>query len=259
MTASVTVVVPYRPDRGQRDRVWTYVQHWWRTHHPDWSLVRGFHGTSWESLQGLPEPADAPDPGPWVKAWAVASAVQGIAPTDLLVIADADLICYGLDRAVQAVDAGIAPWAVPHRRVQRLTEQATQVVLDGGDLPAPPSAQLRSTHRPRAMDPTLEITESHNGTVGGGLVVLPWELYQVCPLDPRFQGWGQEDASWGLALTTLAGHPWRGTADAWHLWHPPAQRLRRAVGSVESLALLRRYRAANTPDKVKSLLAEIVR
>lgn len=79
-TPTVSVVVPYRPDRGFRDAAWAYVRRWWATTHPDWRVVTG----------------DAPHGGPWVKALAVADALPR-ATGDLLVIADADVVCDGVD------------------------------------------------------------------------------------------------------------------------------------------------------------------
>ena len=69
---------------------------------------------------------------------------------------------------------------------------------------------------------------------------------------------GQEDESWALALTTVAGQPYLGEADLVHLWHPPQQRLSRRKGSHENWALMRRYAAARRdPEQMRSILKEI--
>lgn len=148
---------------------------------------------------------------------------------EIVVVADADVWTDGLSAAVTAVKDG-APWAMPHTEVHRLSK-------DGRGL---------------AQEP-------YRGALGGGIVVAPRQTLLDIPLDPRFVGWGQEDHSWGLALTTLAGIPWRGEATLTHFWHPPQERITRKYGSVESKALYLRYvTAARTdPRAMRDLIEEI--
>ncbi|RKR92781.1 hypothetical protein BDK92_7261 [Micromonospora pisi] len=221
---TVTVLVPWRPDGGHRDRAWAWVRRWWAATHPDWQVVAGTNVG-----------------GPWVKANAVGYALTR-ADGDMLVIADADVICHGVDLAVDAVERG-APWAVPHGNVHRLTELATTAVFSG----VKPASVAGAT----TQDP-------YRGLDGGGITVLPRIVYEQVPLDPRFQGWGGEDESWALALTSLAGPSWRGTAPLYHLWHPPQERLNRHVGSAPSRALQVRYQyaAKHGPAAVRALLDE---
>lgn len=179
--------------------------------------------------------------GPWCKAAALEAAVAE-STADILVIADADVWCDGTPVAVDAVRGG-APWAVPHTRVRRLTRPSTRWMLAG--------------HEP---DPGYDVEERpYRGIMGGGLTVLPREIYQQVPLDRRFTGWGQEDISWGIALGTLAGSRWRGTSDLVHLWHPPQERLSRRVGSEEGLALHRRYQLAQDDPAAMTALIEEAR
>lgn len=221
---TVSVLVPWRPDGGHRDQAWAWVRRWWAALRPDWQIVTGTCRD-----------------GPWVKATAVADALSE-AGGDILVIADADVICHGVDLAVEAVERG-APWAVPHGKVYRLTELATAAVLDGNR----PGSVAGSTTQPPYL-----------GLCGGGIAALPRAVYEQVPLDPRFVGWGGEDESWALALNTLAGKPWRGTAPLYHLWHEPQERLNRHVGSASSRALQVRYQYASQdgPDAMRALLHE---
>lgn len=230
---SVCVVVPYRGDNGgRRDKAWDYVQDWWERTHPSWHVVSGHL---------LPQER-------WVKAHAVADGLLD-AKGDILVIADADCIAPGVGNAVDAVIHGTARWAIPHYRVHRLTPEATSAVLAGGPLPPDPG--------PRGRLPRETVHESYRGMVGGGMVVLERRLYDRAPLDKRFVFWGQEDAAFGICLSTMGGKPYRGLAPLWHLWHPPQPRLSRAIGSNESLALYQRYRRANgSPELVSALIAE---
>jgi len=241
------VVVPWRGGDPAREKAWAWLQPWWGQH--------------------LPVVVGTPPEGPWCKAAAVADA---LARTDaeVLVVADADVWVPGIDRTVDMVASGGVAWAMPHKRVYRLTEAGTDVLLATGRPPSPVRVD-----RPRGSAPTPPgqlIVESHHGEIGGGCVVLPADLYRQVPLDPRFVGWGQEDTSWGRALTVIAGPPWREPEPLWHLWHPPPRRAGkgeqpdpaqytrrdRAVGTPAGLALYRRYRDATTPEAMRALLAE---
>lgn len=228
MTA-VSVLVPYRSDGAARDRAWAYARAWWTGAHPQWDLV-----------------VAAPPDDVWRKGAAVAAALDRAAG-DVVVVADADVICPGVHHAVHAVTAG-APWAMPHRGVYRLTEHATAAVYAGAPLPdvGAPRAALSQHCR-----------EVYVGVAGGGVAVLPRTTLAAVPMDPRFAGWGQEDLAWGHALAVMAGPAWRGTAPLYHLWHPPAPRRSRSVGSAQGLALWHRYRAACTQAAMRELLTEI--
>lgn len=206
----VAVLVPYRGDQGgPRDAAWSYVRRRWLVDHPEWTLVVG---------------ACLSDG--WIKGEAVASAA---ARTDagLVVVADADVWCDGVPAAVEAVRNG-APWAVPHARVYRVTAAGTEAVLGGAAL---------TTEAPTYRRPYI-------GFAGGGIVALPAATLAAVPMDRRLIGWGQDDECWALALTTLVGRPWRGTAPLWHLWHPPAPRWSGHFGTKAGRALWMRYNAA---------------
>lgn len=179
--------------------------------------------------------------GEWSKARAVARALEH-ANGDVLAIVDADV--WITDPTwVDACEAALVGWgwAVPHTWLYRWTPIATQKIYQG-DTPASDEVT-----RPR-----------YRGWLGGGTVVLPRALYDAVPLDPRFAGWGQEDESWALALTTMCGKPWRGDADMWHLYHPPAPRQNIRWGSHESIELYRRYKqASGDPNAMRELLEEV--
>lgn len=176
--------------------------------------------------------------GPWCKAAAVMPAVSNCS-ADVVVVADADVWTAGITAAVAAVGAG-EPWAVPHHDVRRLTEDATTAVLAG----AAPQEQ-----------PLVE--RAYRGMEGGGIVVATKLVLESIPLDPRFIGWGQEDAAWGIALHHTAGPAWRGTDPLYHLFHPPQPRLSRRYGSDASANLWRRYvRARSSPAAMQSLIEE---
>ena len=181
-------------------------------------------------------------PGPWVKANAVNPAVEA-SNAEIVAVCDADVYTPGLLEAVAAVISG-AGWAVPHTKVHRLTQAATGAVLAG----EPPSAMMLTVERP------------YDGVIGGGCVVIPRKTALKVPLDPRFQGWGGEDHSWGYALQTLIGTPWRSELPLFHLWHPTQPRTNRKLGSRETERLRRQYRDAQIfEDDMRTLVESIPR
>lgn len=199
----IDVVVPYRPGCKYREWAWAWVKARYAQRHADWNIIE----------------AAAPD-GPWVKALAVMPAVHS-STADVLVIADADVWCDELQAAVDAVQNG-RPWAIPHFNVHRLTQRATAARYAG--------------------QPATDTEEPpYRGFEGGGITIVRRDAALAVPMDPRFVGWGGEDASWGFALAHFYGRPWRGTADLTHFWHPPQQRMTRKHGSMASKRLFRRY------------------
>ena len=219
----VSVLVPRRPDGGPRDRAWQWLRPRWES--LGWQVVEGSHNE-----------------GEWCKASAVTDALTH-ASGDILVAADADVWCPDVPAAVQAVLAG-ASWAVPHTLVHRLTSGATDV-LYGTEVFGGPLVEQRVEQRP------------YPGMPGGGCVVLTRDVYGSCPLDPRFQGWGQEDQSWGIALTSLYGPPVRMPGPCWHLWHPPQERVSRSTGSMAGRRLMLEYATAAREGRMAAYLAEV--
>jgi hypothetical protein len=176
---------------------------------------------------------------PWCKGAAVWPVVAA-SSADIVVIHDADVVCDGLDDAIKQVQNGV-PWAMPHTEVHRLTEAGTRAFMDGQPY------RNQYVERP------------YLGVVGGGIVVLPRDLYLRVPIDPRFVGWGSEDVAWAYALWLLYRQPWRGRHKLIHFWHPPQPRLTREWGSPEGKALQLRYRAARSkPDVMHALIAEAI-
>lgn len=176
---------------------------------------------------------------PWRKARAVASQLERT-DAGIVIVADADVWCTGIHRAVQRVAQGYR-WAIPHRLVHRLDRASTRRLLTA----ALPHFSLER--------------EPYEGVRGGGIVVLDRRLALDVPIDDRFEGWGGEDHSWGYALTTLGGEPWRGDADLWHLWHPHQvpDRVAPHIGSMPNEYLRRRYfEAQNDQAATRRLLDE---
>lgn len=220
------VITPWRPGCPHREAAWRWVRDRYET--AGYEVIEA----TWDGPR-------------WCKARAVAAGLERTT-ADRLILADADCWVDGIDETVAALDSH--QWAIPHRKVHRLTEAATRDLLDGH----PPDLA-------RLTDPP------YYGTHGGGIVAIRRDTYLSCPLDPRFLDWGGEDHSWGMALHRVAGKPWIGTADLWHLWHPPqpeappvrGPRARQTIPDPSNRALDARYRQArSSPARMRALLDE---
>jgi hypothetical protein len=231
MTAAV--LFPWRPGDPYRDNAAWWVMRQWFRHHQDIPTLDTGH------LQ---------KDGPWRKAVHVWHLTQA-STADILVVSDVD--CWvppsAIRDAITAVTSGHAGWAVPHGDVHRLGPPATRALLTLDDA--------------TGMQPLWEVDLAeppYPGHPGGGILVIRRDLALDIPPDPRFEGWGQEDDSWALALRTLAGPAWRGKAPLIHLWHPAPVRKNRNTGTRPGLNLYRRYQAAagGTPGPMRTLTTE---
>jgi hypothetical protein len=219
----VLVLIPYQSGCPHREAALGWVLWAYHSEFPEWEVVV----------------SRLEDGVPWNKAKALMAAEDALDRHQKVLVADADVWCHNLKPAKAAL--ADHEWAVPHKGVFRLSPEATDQVLGGAE----PDEDMTLDQR------------AYPGTVGGGMVLTYTETFRRVPLDPRFDGWGQEDESWGLALYMLAGHPWRGKAPLYHLWHPPQERMTRRVGSVASRQLQRRYNRATTPEDIQALLDEV--
>lgn len=219
----------------------------WADTAPERQAALGWVARQWADIGhvGLVLGLGLTESGEWCKALGVEHAITD-RPGDILVITDADVWCDATGEAIQRVRDG-APWAMPHIKVYRLNPESTTDVLAGRQ----PHERMPLAHQ---VEPTIP-GYPHPGTLGGGIVVVRRDVYEACPLDPRFVGWGQEDESWGMALRCLYGPPVRLKAPLWHLWHPPADPQRQ--GNPNGHILYKRYsKAKRRPDEMRALIDE---
>jgi hypothetical protein len=157
----------------------------------------------------------------------------------IIVVHDADSWDDGLEDAIARVKRK-NPWASSHTKVHRLTEESSKAFMAGDEV-----------------DLSDCIEKPYKGTLAGGVCVFKRETLEACPPDPRFRGWGGEDAAWGMALKTLFGGPVRELSPLVHLWHPEPVRLSRSVGNLENDALLKEWtQAARNKDRINALIKE---
>lgn len=219
---SVEVILPWRDGDEHRRRAREWVTSRYLADLPTYRLNFA------ETPPGQASGGIEHYPGPWIKARATMPAIRA-SSADVVVVADADVWTDDLEPAAVAVADGRATWAIPHRGVHRLSEAGTAALFEG------------AAWRDQALD-----ERAYLGIEGGGIVVAGRETLLSVPLDPRFEGWGQEDEAWGFALRCMYGPPWRGKGALVHLYHPPPPRLTRARGSIEGWQLRKRYAKART-------------
>lgn len=197
-----TVIVPWRSGCDDRERAY------------EWVRSRLFACGA--------EVVEATDDGePFSKATAVMRALREVTD-EHVIIHDADVWCDGTFRAAQELSR--FEWAIPHQQVNRLSADGTVRLIAGEPVR------------------TDDAVERHRGVIGGGIVCVRRDALSRVPFDPRFRGWGGEDVSWGQAMRSLVGQPWRQADVLWHLWHPPAPRRTRALPwAQESHDLMMRY------------------
>lgn len=128
---------------------------------------------------------------------------------DLMIFADADLI-VPFNRLLHGCSLVYEEpsYVVPFSEVHYLNDQATEVVMDGGDFQA-----------------NYPNTTYWKNKSTGGLNILTPEAYEKSGgFDPRFIDWGFEDAAFDAQMQTLVGPCKWVTGPAYHLYHHSARK-----------------------------------
>lgn len=186
----ISVLVPYAPDGGQRERSWRWLERRWGTVDVELVLQTG-DGTA----------------GAFEQSRAINRAAERAAG-DTFVIVDADvaLEAQWVWEAANLVESGEAKWILP-QRYRQLTAVATDQILN--------------LHPAAPIPPELPTEWLGDGVSWTGGVVLRREAFDVVGgYEERFGGWGGNDVSLGAALDTLWGPLTRLEGEATHLWHP---------------------------------------
>lgn len=236
----VRVVIPYRPSTPERRAAYKLVHAYWS-----------------EVIAGHPVVADDPNPGPFNRGRALAAGVDAVlvealvaagrnsVARQVLVLADADIIpdTTAIYDAIGALTAQPDRWAyaVPFSSVQYLGPDSTSAIAAGAPVWNEPVERTW----PRLSTGGITIVTSDHYIAAGGF-------------DPRFAGWGYEDAAWDIAARTLTGLPVRWIdRPCRHLWHPEPPDANDDARVARSLDLVRRYEAADgNRNAVVDLIAE---
>ena len=242
--------------------VWQWLEKYWRYHLPGIEIVVGRDFRS--ENEGLV----------YSKTSAVNEAFSRCTG-DIIVIADADcyidthVISHCARRLRAARKAKVRTWFVPYRHIYRLTEAATALLLKSN-----PKKPLVFPSPPPPDDVESTQGSAHGHRFGAMITVMPREAFVLVKgMDPRFRGWGGEDASFVRLLDTLWGKHTNTPNDVLHCWHPKnlepgtytdptgeKWEIREWNGQTTRRAndwLSKRYMAAtNDPVKMRALIEE---
>lgn len=247
----ISLLVPFRgngPDGEYRARAWKWLSQFWKAQLPMAEIVMGY------------------DEG-WVfsKSRAINRAAEQ-ACGEVFVILDADayidpkVIVDCAKNISAALAKGKHLWYVPYRRLYRLTEEFTGEIIDSD-----PSHEYSFTSpiKPEWIEPGTSVSVNNGYKFGAMVQIMPAEAFFACGgMDPRFQGWGGEDAAFMRAVDTMYATHEITNNDVCHLWHPrPGKdwRTRRWVGQLvqQNARLAQRYGLATGERAfMTSLVAE---
>jgi predicted glycosyltransferase involved in capsule biosynthesis len=220
----ISALIPYKPDHGRRDLIWSLVRRRYEQLMPQVELCLG-----------------SDDHELFCRAKAINAAARR-ATGDILMLVDIDLVFETelLDRVLATIHS--EPWVIPFTNAYRLTRQATDRWLENG-LPETITFDRREIESDQVFNGAYlnVMTRSCFETVGG--------------LDERFIGYGFEDMALAFSLDTLCGTHYRTVGNIYHLWHPWAEILHPHYQ--DNLALYRRYtEAAGDAAQMRTLIKE---
>jgi len=232
--ASFSILVAFRDPDGTRGRLWDFVRARLEREFPEAEIIVGTD--------------DGDDP--FHKTRAINRAAEE-ASGSILGIFDADTVvdAKAVGQAIEYASEHPERWCRPWTTKLRLSEAATLEVLALGEAWDGMIDRKRfremEGHTSFQHSPPLVLHRSAFDKVGG--------------MDERFQGWGQEDLAFSLALRRLVGlqKTWAGIAV--HLWHPRIGRAGRDLWKGQdseeaNLALVAQYRKARSPSAMRALL-----
>lgn len=190
MFQDVSVLMPYKPDDGPRDRAFHYVRRFYERMLPGAQLCIG---------EDLDEP--------FSRSKAINRAASQ-AKGRVFVIADNDLV-YNPELLLQSMQLlSTDRWVIPFARINRLSKAVShRLVLEGrGSWPLP-------------VQPDTKTAEA-SYFVGGMNVLLRQSFENVGGYDERFIGWGGEDEAFAYSVDTMVGKHIRLQGELFHFWHP---------------------------------------
>ena len=191
MNEKISLLVPFRDNSPNQSRlkVWSWLLQFWKNELPDAEIVMGDD-----------------DGKPFSKTCAVNDAFKK-STGDIIVILDADcyinpaVIIYCANEIRKARLKNEALWFLPYRNLYRLTDEATQKLLDSN-----PTNAFQLTNTPDKNDIENSNNHSYGHWFGALIQIMPREAFQfVGGMDPSFRGWGGEDVSFVRVLNTLYG------------------------------------------------------
>lgn len=225
----LSVLVPYRPDGGHRDRIWRWLSERWATLHPDVEVIT-------DSDDGGATPGQFNHPLAINRA---AARARG----DVFLIADCDTAANAgwVRTALDLVERGKAPWVLPTLYIQTTEHSAAKLLAEPADVRIPAG---------------IEAQWVGENVSWAGLVMVPRAAFEkIGGYDERFAYWGPDDAAFGITMDTLHGTHRRLSGAAFHIWHPqPITDTFHHGHFDEQRELVERYQAAaGDPDAIRTV------
>ncbi|WP_209125693.1 galactosyltransferase-related protein [Alkalihalobacillus sp. BA299] len=194
MLNNVSVLIPFKPDKGIRFHTFKWVLKFYENVLPEIEVCIG------ENHDKL-----------FNKSKAINTAAKK-ATKDVFVIADTDIV-YNPQIIIQSINLlNNHAWVIPYSKCLDLTEASTtQLLKMEPRWPLPIKVEYNDR---------LKRNSTYKSV--GGLIVLWRKSFNIVGgFDERFKGWGKEDDAFKNAMNTLCGRYRRIEAEyIYHLWHP---------------------------------------
>lgn len=245
----ISLIVPFKGDDAERERNWHWLRRFYNYNLPEAEIIIG-------EDEGIP----------FSKAEAVNQAARH-ARGRILVIIDADafidpkVIKDCAQRILEAEESDFRLWFVPYRNLYRLTEESTEQIITDY---SPHQEYFPTSPPPEDWIQTSTKTSAGYGhRYGAMIMILSREAFDLTRgFDPRFRGWGGEDASFMRAVDTLYAPHEVTQNDILHLWHPHTEGQNRRWEGQERLSinirLTQRYsQASNDPTLMQAIIEEL--
>jgi glycosyltransferase involved in cell wall biosynthesis len=239
----ISLLVPFKTDGAERERAWSWLRQYWACQLPKAQIVE-----------------QSNEDAPFRKTRAINEAYKR-ATGDVICILDADayLDAEVILEAARRIREDLHYWAIPYRRLYRLTESASNLVVSSD-----PADPLKFSDPPPASVYVNESGQSIGHWFGAMVQIFPREAFEVVNgADDRFAGWGGEDASLMKAIDTLYHRHKTLDSPVYHLWHPTSAgkwfgtKTWKDQGKATNSKLTTRYgKAFNDSAKMRALVSE---
>jgi hypothetical protein len=224
----ISLIIPYKPDGGYRDKVWSWLERRYTRLMPEAEIIVGLDNSE-----------------PYCKSRSVNKAA-GLAKRDIFVIADADIVFDPIKIYFAAEMLADYGWVRPFVNRIELSEKDTVELL----------TKCPCENMTQQVFSDYKVAQPGVGSIN---IVSRRNFELVKGFDERFKGWGAQDCAFEMALDTLCGIRYTPPdSTIWHLYHPQTiDDTYRSPNYPANHALYCRYLGANgKPDLMQALINE---